>query len=437
MFLRCLPFLVAVMLCSSFVAHGQNMDFERDRHKTILTMIKDDVKKNYYDPTFHGKDIDSQYKGALEKMDKASSVGQLSGIIAQFLVDFDDSHLFYLPPGKANKTDYGYDFRMVGDKCLVIQVNAKSDAAKKGLQVGDELYSIEGFGPSRDNLWKMRYMFFRLRPMPALRVNVIKPDGKQAQYEVAAKITQGKRVMDLTGSDLNQFIRESEDAGAKATRQYYYDKLGGAFIWKMPSFSLEPPKVDEIIDHAKKFPAIIFDLRGNGGGRVDMVLRLIGDLFPADVKVADEKRRKEIKEVIAKSHGKDTYQGKIAVLIDSGSASASEVFARVMQIEKRGTVFGDQSAGAVMESRVFGRQLGLDVVIFFGTSVTVADLIMKDGKSLEKIGVTPDVKLLATGKDLSVKRDVVLSKAAQSLGVELTPEQAGTIFPDDDDNDDE
>lgn len=434
MFLRCLPILMAASLCFSYVAFGQNLSFERDRHKAMLSMVKDDVKKNYFDATFRGTDIEDRYKVALQKMDQASSVGQLSGIIAQFLVDFDDSHLFFLPPGKANKSSYGFDFRMVGDKCLVIKVDEKSDAAKKGLQVGDELYTIEGYGPTRDNLWKMRYMFFRLRPKPSLILNVIKPNGKPVQYEVDAKITQGKTVMDLTGSDLNQFIRESEDAEVRSTKQYYYDKLNGAFIWKMPSFSLEPSKVDEIIGHAKKFPAIIFDLRGNGGGRVDMVLRLIGDIFPEDLKVADEKRRKETKEVIAKSRGKDAYQGKIVVLVDSGSASASEVFAKVIQLEKRGTVLGDQSAGAVMESRFFGRQLGLDVVIFFGTSVTVADLIMKDGKSLEKIGVTPDAKVLVTGKDLSEKRDVVLAKAAQSLGIELTPEQAGAIFPDDEDD---
>jgi len=435
MFLRYLPLLIAACFCLSYVTFAQNMSFERDRHKSMLTMVKDDVKKNYFDPTFRGTDIEDRYKVALQKMDQASSVGQLSGIIAQFLVDFDDSHLFFLPPGKANKTSYGFDFRMVGDKCFIFKVDEKSDAAKKGLQVGDELYTLEGFGPTRDNLWKMQYMFFRLRPQPSLRLNVIKPDGKQVQYEVEAKIHQGKKVMDLTGADLNQFIRESEDSEIKATKQYYYDKLDGAFIWKMPGFSIDPSKVDEIIGHAKKFPALILDLRGNGGGRVDMVLRLIANVFPEDVKVADEKRRKDTKEVIAKSRGKDAYNGKIVVLLDSESPSASEVFAKVMQLEKRGTVFGDQSAGAVMESRFFGRQLGLDTVIFFGTSVTIADLIMKDGKSIEKIGVTPDVKVLTTGKDLSAKRDVVLAKAAQSLGIELTPEQAGAIFPDDDDDD--
>ena len=88
---------------------------------------------------------------------------------------------------------------------------------------------------------------------------------------------------------------------------------------------------------------------------------------------------------------KDAFTGPIVVLIDSRSASASEVTARVMQIEKRGTVIGDRSAGAVMTSLSFPHTLGQDfygrgTIAFYGTSITVADLKMSDGFSLEKSG---------------------------------------------------
>lgn len=275
----------------------------------------------------------------------------------------------------------------------------------------------------------MRYFYQRLRPRAGLILEVTKPDGKEARYAIEAKVTTGKRVMDLTGQDINQVIRESEDAARKMTRQYFYDKLPGVFVWKMPGFSLEPSKVDEIIGRAKKSPAMIIDLRGNSGGRVDMVLRLIGNVFAEDIKVGVEKKRKETKDVVAKSRGTDSFGGKIIVLTDSGSASASEVFARVIQLEKRGQVFGDRTAGAVMESRYFERQLGVDTVVFFGTSITIADLIMKDGKSLEKIGVTPDVPLIPLGKDIAARKDVVMAKALESLGLNMSPEAAGAMFP--------
>jgi C-terminal processing protease CtpA/Prc len=326
---------------------------------------------------------------------------------------------------------------MFGDKCFVVHIDPKSDAEKVGLHVGDQLLAIGGYEITRATLWKLQYLFYQLRPQPGLEVVAVKPDNTSVKYAIAAKITGGKKVTDLTGSDLNSYIRESEDADKKSTRQYYLNKLEGVFIWKMPSFSIDPNGVDEMMGKAKKAPAMIIDMRGNSGGRVDMVVRLIGNIFDHDVKVADEKRRKETKEVIAKSRGGDAYKGKIIALIDSDSASASEVFARVLQIEKRGQVFGDRSAGAVMESRFFGREHGIDRIVFFGTSVTIADLIMTDGKSLEKVGVTPDLQLIPAGSDLAARRDVVLSKALVTLGLNVSPEAAGAMFPqyeEDDDN---
>ena len=432
-----LSLLVLIGAFNPFIsALAQNMNDERGRFQEILRRVKDDVQKNYYDPTYKGIDVEAKYKVAKEKIGNARSTGQMNSIIAQFLVDFDDSHLFFSPPGRADKVSYGFDFRMVGDKCFVSKVDKESDAAKKGLQVGDELYSIEGYEPTRENLWKMRYTYFALRPRDGLSVVIIKPNGENAKYDINAKIIHGKRLIDLTGSiDIDQYNRESEAAQKRATRQYFYEKLDGIFIWKIPGYSLDPYKVDSIMDRVKKFPAVILDLRGNGGGRVDMLLRLLGNFFQKDIKVADEKRRKETKEMIAKSRGKEFFDGKIVVLIDSGSASASEIFARVIQIEKRGIVIGDRSAGAVMESMFFDHELGMDSVVPFGTSITVADLIMTDGRSLEKIGVIPDQLVLISGSDQAAKRDPVLAIAVQFLGHKLNPEEAGKIFSDVEDAD--
>jgi C-terminal processing protease CtpA/Prc len=65
----------------------------------------------------------------------------------------------------------------------------------------------------------------------------------------------------------------------------------------------------------------------------------------------------------------------------------------------------------------------------YGVSVTDADVIMTDGKSLEGIGVTPDEIRLPTAADLAAQRDPVLSYAASLLGVAITPEKAGAFFP--------
>lgn len=91
--------------------------FEIDRARGILNVIKDDVKKNYYDPAYHGMDLEARFKLSDEKLKQAGSQGQLWGIIAQTLIDLDDSHTFFLPPQKVARTDYGWQMQMVGNHC--------------------------------------------------------------------------------------------------------------------------------------------------------------------------------------------------------------------------------------------------------------------------------------------------------------------------------
>lgn len=117
------------------------------------------------------------------------------------------------------------------------------------------------------------------------------------------------------------------------------------------------------------------------------------------------------------------------MLVDSRSGSAAELLARVVQLEKRGSVIGDRTGGAVMRSKSYPHELGQDVVVFFGVSITDADVIMSDGKSLEHMGVTPDEINLPTAADLAAKRDPVLAYAASLLGITISSEKAGGFFP--------
>jgi C-terminal processing protease CtpA/Prc len=424
--------LSIVVLFSLQSVSAQTIDYERSRHQAILSIIKSDIKKYYYDPKFRGIDLDARFKTAEERIKKANSIGEMSGIIAQVLVDFNDSHLFFAPPSKASKIEFGWQIQMIGDKCFVIWVAPKSDAEAKGLKLGDEVFSLEGFEPTRENLWKMNYFYRALRPRPTIKMEIIKPNGKQVALEINAKITERKRLKDYrgldAGSDIFDDIRESQDEYSKTQTHYYYEGFENILIWKMPSFNLSPNGVDEMIGKVKKCQSLILDLRGNGGGRVDMLSRLISHLFTKDVKIGDFKERKKTTEEIAKTQGKDVFQGKIIVLVDSASGSASEVFARVMQIEKRGTVLGDRSAGAVMTSIQYPHEVGMDIVTFFGVSITIADLIMTDGKSLEHVGVMPDEKILPTAQDLANRRDPVLARALAMIDIKQTPKQAGALF---------
>ena len=412
----------------SVFAQSPPSDLERERGRVMLKVIKNDLKDNYYDPRFHGMDIEARFKEADEKMKGAMSQGQILGIIAQALMDLEDSHTYFIPPGRAYSIEYGWQMQMIQDKCYVVAIKPGSDAEAKGLKEGDEILSVEGFRPIRENLWKIRYTYQALRPKLGMRLVVKKPDGREQQLDLVAKINQRKRVVDLTGNDVFDLIREAENE-EHFNRHRYYELGDDLLIWKMPAFDLEDSKVDEMVGKAKKRKALILDLRGNGGGYETTLLRMVSNFFDHDVKLGDVKRRKETKPLLAKTRGTNAYSGKLIVLIDSRSGSAAELFARIVQLEKRGSVIGDVSAGAVMRSRAYDHKHGLDVVIFYAASITDADIIMTDGQSLERVGVVPDELKLPTPLELATKLDPVLSYAASLAGVTVSPEKAGAMFP--------
>lgn len=411
---------------------AQSIDrIERERALSMLSNIKNELKNNYYDPTIRGMDVDARFKIAEDKIKQATSLGQALGIIAQALLDLNDSHTTFTPPSRAVSVEYGWQMQAIGNQCFVTAVKPGSDAAAKGIKPGDLVISVDGFKPQRKELWKMEYYYYSLSPRPGMRLVVQSPGQEPRQVDVAAKVKQEKRIIDLTGAratvDLNDLIRESED-NAKLNR-HRFQKIGDLIIWNMPNFSFEPEQVDSIMaEHVKGHSALVLDLRGNPGGYVTTLERLVGHFFDREIKIADRKGRKEKKPMLAKKRG-DTFAGKLIVLVDSKSSSAAELFARLVQLEKRGIVIGDVSAGMVMQSRFYQQTMGVNTLIFYGASITDADVIMSDGKSLEHVGVMPDTLMVATAEDMAAGRDPVLAHAVSLLGFKLDPEKAGSFFP--------
>lgn len=429
--------LITLSVCLALLwtrppARAQTTDFNRKNGLAILNAIKSDIRKDYYDSTFRGVDLDEFFKPVEAKIMQASSIGEVLGIIAQGLMRFDDSHTFLIPPESATQIEHGWKMQMLGDECYVVAVKPGSDAEAKGLKPGDRILSVNGMEPNRKNIWKLHYHYYVLMAAKQLQLSTESPDGKPHEMVVAAKVTERKKILDLTGAgsgeDINAVIRESENE-AYMNRHRYYEVGDDAVIWRMTGFDLSDSDIDKLVGKAKRRKALILDLRGNPGGAVSTLQRLIGNVFDHDVKIADLKGRKEMKPLLAKTRGDEAFKGQLVVLIDSESASAAEIFARIVQMEKRGTVIGDQTAGAVMRSRSYDYKSGLAIGFVYGVSITNADLIMADGKSLEHMGVTPDERLLPTAKDLAARRDPVLSRAAALVGLKIDSEKAGTLFP--------
>lgn len=426
-----LTFLVLALIPAASLFSQQKMDsINRERAIDILRDAYENVKKHYYDPKYHGLDIDARYHEYDGKIRNANSLGQAFGIVAAYLDALKDSHTFFDPPPRPFHIDYGYRMQMYGDNCFITTVRPGTDAQTK-VHPGDQVLTLNAYDVNRGDFWNMEYYFNTLSPQKAANLQLRDPAGQERAITVDAKVRQLKRVMDLTGADggndLGDLNREIEHE-AHAVRQRWVD-MGDVMIWNMPEFDLEDQEVDRIFGIARKHKALVLDLRGDPGGAVVTLERMISDVFDHEIKIADRIGRKELKPQIARAHGGDKFTGKIVVLVDSRSASAAELFARVMQLEKRGTVIGDKSAGAVMEALHYSASQGTDTKIFYGFSITDADLIMKDGKSLEHVGVTPDEIVLPSAKDLARGWDPVMSRAVEIAGGHIEPAAAGKLFP--------
>ena len=422
------PFILcATLVAIPFTVSAQSLGFQRDSAREMLRVIKSDIEKNYYDPTFHGVDLDAVFKEADDLLKKADSSGQMYGIIGRALLQLNDSHTYFVAPSRVARIEYGWTMEVVGDKCYISSVKPGSDADKKGVKPGDLILSIDQMNPTRDNLWMIRYLYF-LRPTAVTRFVLQNSAGKSRELEIQAKVNPGRKITDLT--DYNQYMRlVLEEEKNQHLRRHRYIELEDVFIWKMPVFDLPADKVDDMMDKIRNRKALILDLRGNGGGAEETLLRMIGNLFDHDITVGDMTRRNEKKPLIAKTRGDSAFKGRIVILTDNGSGSSSELLARVVQLENRGVVIGDRSAGAVMRAKYASRTSGVDTVIFYAFSITDADLIMKDGHSLEKLGVIPDEVVLPTPVDMNSFRDPVLARAAEILGLKLPADKAGALFP--------
>jgi len=427
----------AAVLCCSFLlvctdkpAHTQDeklSGFDRNRAKIMLKIVADDIKSNYYDPTLHGFDLKSRFEEAKNKINSASTFNYALADIGGAVTDLNDSHTFFIPPPRPYTHAYGWRVQPIGDSdCFITAVRPDSDAAAKGVKPGDQVISINGYAAIREDMWKLHYVFDQLRPQPGLRMVLRSPDGTVRQVDAMARMQARKRLLDIT--DVWSMVRDEENA-EYLNRDRWAEFGKTAIILKLPVFTFDPSHADAMLDKIRTHDVLILDVRGNPGGYVESLSRLLGGMFEHDVKIADRVSRKGTKPQIAKTRGEKTFRGKLVVLVDSGSASASEVFARVVQLEKRGMVVGDRSSGSVMESRIYPHEVGLSVAAFYATSITDANLIMSDGRSIEHVGVMPDERVLPSATDLAAGRDPALARAAALAGVELTPEAAGKLFP--------
>lgn len=423
-------FIASFWVCTSYCQSQQQPQLldkdDQYRISEILRDARDEVRKHYYDPKLNGLPWDERYQQYAAMIPSARNLGEGFRVVAAFLSGLQDSHVYFIPPSRMNRYEDGYRFELVGNDGFITHIRPSTDAQQK-LHTGDQIVTIDGYNVNRDDFHDLSYFLHVLSPMPAAQIVVRSPQGDVHTVVVNHSIKQGKLDVDLTDSgDFYDLVRREQSQSH--TSRSRIAESGDIAIWKLRQFDLDANEVGHFIGIARKHSTLILDLRGNSGGSVETLKEIVGSLFEKDIKICDQVERKGKKELIAKHRG-GSFSGKLIVLVDAGSASASELLARVVQIEHRGIVIGDQSAGAVMEARIYSESRGADEKFFYDFSVTDANLIMTDGKSLEKTGVLPDERVVPSGAEIADGRDPVLSRAAELAGAHLDPSAAGKMFP--------
>jgi len=419
------------ILCAFIPVAGWSQEYTKSDRELAASMLRaadEDVRKHYYDSKLHGVDWGKRVQEARKNIESAHTMDEAVSEIAALLDSLHDSHTFLALPPRTHIHDYGFQMEMIGDRCYVVRVRTGSDAEKKGLKQGDEIRAVNDYPVSRKNFRRLVYILNVLRPQPELSLALADATGAQRQLKVIPRL----QLSNVNGYFLHQGINvrvRDADAESRILQARYFQKGDDLLVIKIPEFAFSAQEVDSILGKMRAHRGVVLDLRGNPGGYADTLERFLGGLFQNDLKILDRVSRSGTKSMTVNGRHRVAFTGRFAVLIDSESASASEILARVVQLERRGFIVGDRSSGAVMEARFYPHEATLDSEVSFGILVTDADLLMTDGKSLEHIGVEPDILVLPTAQDLVNKRDPALSKAAGLVGAQLSPEEAGTILP--------
>lgn len=178
---------------------------------------------------------------------------------------------------------------------------------------------------------------------------------------------------------------------------------------KMRSFSLNSfESMNKVADEvlAKNSKGVILDLRGNPGGYLDAAVRIAGLWIDNNI-IVKQKTKDQSEPVDIKSSGVAKLKNvKTVVLVDGGSASASEILAGALQ---------DYGIAKIIGEKTYGKGSVQDFsTLSDGSSIkiTIAKWFTPRGRTIDKIGITPDIEILY---DSNLNIDPQLNKAIELL----------------------
>lgn len=331
--------------------------------------------------------------------------GSIKGMIASL----EDPYTFFLTPeeNKQSKDDLGGKFEGIGaqlglkdNRIIIVAPLKNSPAEKAGLRTGDFIVKVDDVSTKG---WTLPQAVSKIRGNKGTKVKLtIARDEKEQDYTI---------MRDQIIVDSIELSYESRQDCSADCPKIAYLKIN-QFInntndeWNQ--------KVSEVSKEwsAGRIKGIVLDLRDNPGGYLDSAVYLANEFLPqGKIIVKQESTTKNNKDYYALRFGK-LQNIPLTVLINKGSASASEILAGSLRDHKRAKLVGEKSfgKGSVQEA--------LDLKDGAGLHVTVAKWILPNGDWINSKGIEPEIKVenqIKEGNTLTKKDDAQLEKGIEQI----------------------
>lgn len=287
---------------------------------------------------------------------------------------------------KGSLKGIGIQIGVKDGKLMVIAPIEDTPAEKAGLMADDEILSIDGKSTKGITVDKAAD---QIRGEEGTNVTLVvkRKDQEPKSYTITRKEIEIKSVSQKIPENVNM------------PKDICYIRLS-SFISRNAS-----KEISDILTKSTDKKAYILDLRSNPGGLLSNAI-YISDMFLNGGAIVSTVDRDGYKETTKANRGTLTTK-PLVVLVDKGSASASEIFSGAIKDNKRGVIVGTQSfgKGLVQEINKLPNNAGINI--------TIQKYLTPNGTDIHKKGITPDVLVELSENDIKTKNDVQLKRAIE------------------------
>ena len=389
--LKLIPFLSLCLLGSILQARELTPELAR---KTFIS-VWEKIDASFYDRTFNGLDWEAIKEKYQERAEEAESNEQLRVVLNAMLGELGRSHFGVLGTSPVKKhpgttgTYLGLKLRHRDGHLIVYEIDPQSPAAKAGLTPGMEIVEVEGEPVAA--LLKRHAIEARSGALLVSKAleEMIAEMGAPGDGKITLKVDGIESVFDFAPG---KYRGEYGSLGLPGRYPMHFETktVPGDQNVRVIDFDIFlpalMPRINKAVAQAQSENAdgLIIDLRGNPGGLGIMATGLAGRLIDQELDLGDMNNPNGNLPFHAFPQ-ENAYLGPVAVLVDTFSASTSEILAAALQEHKRARIIGRPTMAAVLPSVIDKLPNGDRLQYAIGDFVTAVNKVHLEGK-----GVTPD-----------------------------------------------